>query len=188
MPACSLRGLWGSEEEAFPFSECLVKVHGDRSCSSRGPVSPAPAPAHPPPPTPAVVQVFLGDPQSCSGQGCGLGEHSRSFWGAELFSMVPAAVLVLVTWNNVPETQAALRPQPHTPPLGVLVLPAQLGPPSLAPPTPSPCRGFHFPRSWVCTSSSGFGDDGSPRGWSGAPSCPIPCQSRVPEDTWSPPP
>lgn len=79
MPACSLRGLWGSEEEAFPFSERLVKVHGDRSCSSRGPVSRAPAPARPP--TPAVVQVFLGDPQSCSGQGCGLGEHSRSFWG-----------------------------------------------------------------------------------------------------------
>uniref|UniRef100_A0A3Q2LPS2 GLI family zinc finger 4 n=1 Tax=Equus caballus TaxID=9796 RepID=A0A3Q2LPS2_HORSE len=49
-----------------------------------------------------------------------------------------------------------------------------------------PARGLPPPAPKVCT-PSGLGEDGGPGGRSGVPSCPIPCQSRVTGDTWSPP-
>ncbi|XP_041624497.1 zinc finger protein GLI4 isoform X1 [Vulpes lagopus] len=42
-------------------------------------------------------------------------------------------------------------------------------------------------RSQVCTPSAGLREDGDPGGWSGAPPCPLPCQSCITRDTWTPP-
>ncbi|KAM8937308.1 zinc finger protein GLI4 [Lycaon pictus] len=42
-------------------------------------------------------------------------------------------------------------------------------------------------RSQVCTPSAGPREDGDPGGRSGAPPCPVPCQSCITRDTWTPP-
>lgn len=83
VPACSLRGLWGSEEEAFPFSERLVKVHGDRSCSSRGPVSRAPPP-------PLWCRFFLETRRAALGRAVGW-ENILGHFGGRAFQHGPCS-------------------------------------------------------------------------------------------------
>lgn len=66
----------------------------------------------------------------------------------------------------------------------------------LPPPAPSPhipfnpliCHDFHFPQVPGVTPSAGLREDGSPRGRSEVPFCPLPCQSLITGDTWSPAP
>ena len=73
-------------------------------------------------------------------------------------------------------------------PLGELACCLLLHHPPHIPPNPLICHGFHFPQVPGVTPSAGLREDGSPRGHSGVPFCPVPCQFLITGDTWNPAP
>lgn len=99
----------GSEEEAFPFSNISLRstetVHAPAKEVRSLAVPSAGVPQ------PWYRRFLLENRRASLGKAVGW-EDIPGHLGTELFSVVPAGVLVLVTWNNVPETQTAFRPGP----------------------------------------------------------------------------
>lgn len=130
-----LRALGGLRKRLFLSQNMSLRSRRRFVLQQRSPgLSPSPAPA-----APCGAGGFSWRTTGLLWARLWVERTFRVILGAELFSVVPAGVLVLVTWNNVPETQMALHPGPHTPPLGVLVLPASSSRPhsSLSRPHPA---------------------------------------------------